>query len=179
MGAVGTYWGSRSQHRLRLRELDLEIARQDREEARRAKREESEDCEHRRSLYLQYLGALDSVVHATSVEALNRDGLGKRWAEFIAADDEVELGGTDAVKEASYPVHRSVRKIVDAYATVIDDPAKKWPQDALLSMDEFRSDYGDARSDIVGAMREDLLDPDSKRKIDGDGPDAKALAPSQ
>jgi hypothetical protein len=158
VGALGTYWGSRSQHKLRIRELDLEVARQEREETHQAAQEKSEACEHRRRLYLRYLAGLDRLVHATSVGDLDRDGVAKRWAEFIAADDEVELGGTEAVKDASYPLHECVVKIVDAYTTVMEDARQQWPQDALSRWDAFEDEYARTRGDIVRAMRRDLLD---------------------
>jgi hypothetical protein len=158
LGAIGTYFGVKSQANLQAQQLELDAERHRSDESHRRRKDESAAREQRRLLYLNYLKALDAIVHATAVSNLSTDEMSERWAAFVKADDEIELGGTDDVKDASYPVHRQARAVGTKYKEILDDPNSNWPIDALKWLPSTQEERNAARAAMVAAMRRDLHD---------------------
>jgi hypothetical protein len=156
VGAVGTYFGVKSQASLQQQQLELDALRHESDKSHRKGEQESAAREQRQSLYLSYLGALDAVVHSTAVSDMSVDSLGERWAAFIKADDEIELGGTDDVQKAAYPMHKQVWEVATMYTRTLNDPKGRWPSDALKWLKSTQVERNQARADVVGAMRSDL-----------------------
>ncbi len=156
LGAAGTYFGVRSQREVQLGQLHLEKNAQENESLEKAQENWQVGREQRRSIYLAYLAALDAVIHSPSIKDLTEEDFSSMWTTFIRRDDELELGGTEEVKDASYSLWRVVDRIADHYIEVLCDPHASWPEDADRGFEPVSKEYDDVRSAVVSAMREDI-----------------------
>lgn len=156
VGATGTAVGARFQYRVQARQLEIEQDRHRSEETHRDRQDRAAALEKRKSIYLNYLGALDALIHATADGHLDQDGLAQIWAAFQGADAELELAASKEVQGASYQLHAEARKIGTFYKNTLDDPSKMWPNDAVHWPEELASEYYDARAEVVTGMRQDV-----------------------
>jgi hypothetical protein len=157
VGAVGAHFGVKSQINLQQQRLGLDALRYNNDESYRERDEESAAREQRRALYLSYLATLDVVLHAPAVTDLTVDAMRQRWAAFVKADDEIELGGTNSVREAGYPLYMVVSKIREEYTNILSGAGAGWPQDAITwYREKISSEFDLKRAALVDAMRRDL-----------------------
>jgi small nuclear ribonucleoprotein (snRNP)-like protein len=146
-GGIG-YATSRLQHGIQRDQLKLEERRHENEGILASRAMIDTRREQRRQIYLGYLETVDAIMNLVMTPAVDQETLHAYWAAFVKADNELELAGNDAIKDASYPVNQHVTDLVGEHIDRIDDPSLEYPDD---------SDLHSARAEIVALIREDLL----------------------
>ena len=158
-GTLAGYAGARSQARIQDKQLQLERDRHKSERAQLDADRREQQRATRREIYLRYLLALDTIVNSTTEDSLDLQTLSDRWRAFLQADNEIELDGDEATKEATYPLNALVSKMAGEFANILDDPDLEWPDAGSAYMRSIEEERQDARQTILGHMRTDLRNP--------------------
>ncbi|HWM55056.1 MAG TPA: hypothetical protein VNO20_06680 [Solirubrobacterales bacterium] len=162
VGATVGYATARLQNRLQREQLLLEKRRDERQFSKDSEEQLEQRREQRRAVYLHYLEALDAIIHSATTETIDQETLSSRWIAFNLADNELELAGTEAVKESSYPLHTVIAEAIDRFSVVIDSETLTWPDDATSYMRSIEDKLRQARQGTISLMRRDLHEADNR-----------------
>jgi hypothetical protein len=159
VGGTTGYITARLQNHVQRAQLALEMDRHRSEERRLAREREDDERERRRLLYLRYLEVFETITNLPGGAQPTQDRLVELWHDFIRADNELELAGSEAIRDASYPANSVIQDAVDEFGAIVEAPDRDWDE---------ASEYGEAhgaalmevRVEMVGLMRADLQDTD-------------------
>lgn len=157
VGAATGYATARLQMHAHEGQLDLEERRLEIELTQLGEAKLDRRREERRAIYLEYLKALDAIVNCPTHEHMDHQVLSSRWSAFMQADNELELAGTEAIKDRSYPLHTIAAEAMDRFSNVLDDDGLAWPNDASSYMRSIEEELRTERQGMVSLMRDDLL----------------------
>jgi hypothetical protein len=155
-GTLAGYSSARSQARLQDKQLELDRERHKSERAQLDESRQDQRREQRREIYLRYLLALDTIINSATEESLDHETLSSRWRAFVQADNEIELDGDEATKQASYPVNGLIAEIAGRFADILDAPDAEWPDAATQYLHSIEDEQRKARQTMVNHMRDDL-----------------------
>jgi hypothetical protein len=151
-GATG-YVTARLQQSLHLQRLGLERRKLEYEVDASATDEKAKRIEAKRSIYLQFLSAIDGVLNPVEYGELDQAELNKRFDRFTDAHCEIELVGDADVNRLAYDFTSVVEQIViEASRSLEARQIHRMADSVRGRADSLRA----ARRKLVAQMRDDL-----------------------
>jgi len=156
VGAAVSYATTHRQGDLQEQQLGLEEERHEAEVQSANRQHQERLLESRRALYLRYLKAVDEIIHLPNSDLTSSEELGRPWTEFMQMDNELELSGSDGVRELSVDLFGILNEIAYRFTEILESDSKAWPEDASAHMREVEGRLREARQGMVSRMRDDL-----------------------